>query len=852
MKEYKFYDIDDSINDYKGDLPNSSDYIDNLKNEGIRTLFPEVMKFLKENNNKTVISIAGGSGVGKSTMARLLAYQLDKNGLNSYIMSGDNYPIRIPIHNDGERLRLFRSYGYKAIAESNLLTTFYRVELLDFQEKNIDSDPTLINNYPFMANYQTAGKQALESYLGSNNELEFDEVNKIINNFKNNKATMLKRMGRSSTSTYYENVDLSKTQVLILEWTHGISKYLKNLDICILLNSTPQETLRYRALRNRDGGIDSPFTKMVLEIEQNQLHHQAKRADIILSKENKLLTYSQYLDIMAEKNDDNGVMLNCYPDSLGPDLNSITNFLANDKVVNSFKSLYLLPSIFNSDLDRGFSIIDYQLNKHYSSKQDLQKIKQMGLDLKFDLILNHASVYSPQFQDILKNGEKSQYLDFFIDWNNFWQGFGKMNQDGYIQPDDKYLKDMYFRKAGLPILKVKMPDGKEKAFWNTFYQEIQYHQLTIDSLLKNTNMQYLQAKTLVAEVNPQLVKGFLLKDLTITTYPEFKNEIVKLLEANKSYLGQMDLNIKSKKVWDFYQENIEKLASYGAKIIRLDAFAYASKVVGKKNFFNENETWDILERLNLIAREYNIKLLPEIHSRYEEKIHEKIAEAGYYIYDFFLPGLLIDAIENHNGSHLKDWFLEIINKDFKTVNMLGCHDGIPLLDLKGLLDDQAIEKLITTIVDRGGLVKDLHGKKNIYYQVNSTYYSALGEDDSKMLLARAIQMFAPGKAQVYYLDLFAGKNDFEAVKKAGTNGHKEINRTNLSEKEIEAKLQDELVIKQLELIRLKNTHEAFIDTETIDVKSENFETIEITHTSKKASISLKANLKDYTYSIITN
>ena len=52
--------------------------------------------------------------------------------------------------------------------------------------------------------------------------------------------------------------------------------------------------------------------------------------------------------------------------------------------------------------------------------------------------------------------------------------------------------------------------------------------------------------------------------------------------------------------------------------------------------------------------------------------------------------------------------------------MLGCHDGIPLLDLKGILAEERIQKLIDIIVSRGGYVKDLHGQKNIYYQVNAT------------------------------------------------------------------------------------------------------------------------------------
>ena len=176
----------------------------------------------------------------------------------------------------------------------------------------------------------------------------------------------------------------------------------------------------------------------------------------------------------------------------------------------------------------------------------------------------------------------------------------------------------------------------------------------------------------------------------------------------------------------------------------------------------------MLERVRILAKKYGLTLLPEIHSKYEEKIHEKISKKGYLTYDFFLPGLLIDALERNTNEILVKWINEIREKELKVVNMLGCHDGIPLLDLKGLVADEQIQLLIDTVVKRGGYVKDLHGKKNMYYQVNATYYSALGEDDRKLLLARAIQLFMPGKPQVWYLDLFAGKNDHAGVEKAGT------------------------------------------------------------------------------------
>jgi sucrose phosphorylase len=38
-------------------------------------------------------------------------------------------------------------------------------------------------------------------------------------------------------------------------------------------------------------------------------------------------------------------------------------------------------------------------------------------------------------------------------------------------------------------------------------------------------------------------------------------------------------------------------------------------------------------------------------------------------------------------------------------------------------------------------------------------------------------MFMPGIPQIWYLDIFAGKNNYEAADNGGSAGHKEINRT---------------------------------------------------------------------------
>ncbi|PLT72746.1 glycosidase [Mediterraneibacter gnavus] len=514
-------------------------------------------------------------------------------------------------------------------------------------------------------------------------------------------------------------------------------------------------------------------------------------------------------------------MLNAYPDSVGKNLEGMLNFLQRKETQNIIGSFYILPSVFNTDLDRGFSIIDYCLNEIYATDGDLEKLKELGINLKFDFVLNHASVLSKQFQDIIRNGQESKYKDFFINWNKFWEGKGEMTEAGYIQPYPELIQKMFFRKPGLPILMVRMPDGENVPYWNTFYQEISYDKVQEQELMRSLHLQYLTALEITKLVNMQLDEGKKPTEIELGKFDKYKNVVTEYMESHRKYLGQMDLNIKSPLVWEYYDDTLRKLGGYGAKIVRLDAFAYAPKEPGEKNFLNEPGTWELLEKIQELADKYGLTLLPEIHSSYEEKTYEILAEKGYMTYDFFLPGLLIDAFEEQDGQVLEKWAREILDKKINVVNMLGCHDGIPLLDLKGLISDEQIQRLIDTVVGRGGFVKNLHGQKNIYYQVNATYYSALGEDDRKMLISRAVQLFMPGKPQIWYLDLFAGKNDYEAVKRAGAGGHKEINRTNLTMEDIETALKKDVVVAQLELLRFRKTFPAFgrmdnIDIETID------------------------------------
>ncbi len=517
-----------------------------------------------------------------------------------------------------------------------------------------------------------------------------------------------------------------------------------------------------------------------------------------------------------------GVMLNAYPDSIGGRMSGLVALLKRPEFEDTFSLLYVLPTFFNSDLDRGFSIIDYGLNLELVSPGDLDDLDRLGITFKFDLILNHLSVASPQFRDLLERGDESEYKDFFLDWNAFWECHGTPGEEGYVVPHDEHLQKLFLRKPGLPILKVGFPDGSERPYWNTFYQQITYRPVEAEVLHGLSGVTPETAEQIASRLNTAIETEGDIEKVYLDGHDYLRDEIRAILRGRRCYLGQMDLNARSEKVWEFYDETLRRLRDYGARIIRLDAFAYLHKEPGQVNFFNKPGTWDYLARLRDIARVYGLVVFPEVHAEYGKGLHREVAQEGYPIYDFFLPGLLIHALDRGTSVHLLHWIEEIRNEGLQTINMLGCHDGIPVLDLRGaerdgvyhpgLLEDDEIEAVVDRILERGGRVKNLYGpdgRKIAYYQVNATYYSALGEDERKLLLARAIQMFMPGIPQIWYLDLFAGRNDYEAADKGGPAGHKEINRTNLGPDEIERRLEWPVVQDQLALIRLRNTSGAF-------------------------------------------
>ena len=284
----------------QGDMPGDKVWIgpQSIEKAGVtfRALLPLLRAALAASlNRRVVVAVTGGSGVGKTCVSALLTYYLNRLGVGAYTLSGDNYPKRIPPQNDAERMRVFRTAGVRGMLAAGVYSPEAAKKLKELQLSDLDPDPAQCAAHPWLAAYQQAGRAALSEYLGTELEQEYDQLEKVLKDFDNGAQKLwLKRLGRDAEALWYDEVDFSDVNVIVLEWTHGNSGRFAGVDIPILLSSTPAETRAYRLARGRDANADTAFITMVLELEQAKLEARASAAKLIVSKGCRLLSYEEY------------------------------------------------------------------------------------------------------------------------------------------------------------------------------------------------------------------------------------------------------------------------------------------------------------------------------------------------------------------------------------------------------------------------------------------------------------------------------------------------------------------------------------------------------------------------------
>ena len=272
---------------------------------------------------------------------------------------------------------------------------------------------------------------------------------------------------------------------------------------------------------------------------------------------------------------------------------------------------------------------------------------------------------------------------------------------------------------------------------------------------------------------------------------------------------QIDLDINAPEVKQLLTDFLTNFSKQNVKIVRLDAVGYVVKKIGTSCFFVEPEIYKFLDWVTELATSLGIELLPEVHAHYTTQF--KLAKHGNWIYDFILPYMILETLINKSSNRLYSYLKVRPHKQF---TMLDCHDGIPVKpDLDDLVETKAAQKIVDVCVERGSnlslIYSDAHKNKDGFdvHQIRCSYYSVLNCDDDAYLAARAIQFFAPGIPQVYYVGLLAGKNDDEMVKLTGEG--REINRHNFTISEIEKEVQKPVVQRLLKLIDFRNDYPAF-------------------------------------------
>ena len=436
----------------------------------------------------------------------------------------------------------------------------------------------------------------------------------------------------------------------------------------------------------------------------------------------------------------NQVQLITYVDRFGGGGVRELQALLNGPLAGIFGGVHLLPFFHAIDgADAGFDPIDHaRVDPRLGDWGDIKALAGQ-LEVMADVIVNHMSSDSPQFQDFVAQGSASAYNGLFLTKDAVFP-------QGATEHD---LKAIYRPRPGLPFTAITLANGEQRVLWTTFTAK----QVDID-----------------------------------IAHPQGKAYLLAILQA---------------------------LADAKVSMIRLDAVGYAIKKPGESCFMMP-ETFAFIDEFAGTARGLGLEVLVEIHSYYRNQI--EIAQRVDWVYDFALPPLVLHALFFGTAQPLRQWAQQ---RPANAITVLDTHDGIGIIDIgadagdrvgrPGLVPPAELDRLVEIIHQRsGGQSREATGAaaSNLdLYQVNCTFYDALGRDEAAYLISRAVQFFLPGIPQVYYVGLLAGENDMALLQRNGVG--RDINRHHYSRAEIEADLTKPVVQALLRLIRLRNAHPAF-------------------------------------------
>lgn len=432
-----------------------------------------------------------------------------------------------------------------------------------------------------------------------------------------------------------------------------------------------------------------------------------------------------------------------YVDRLAGNLTNL-HALLTGPLDGVFGGVHLLPFFHPIDgADAGFDPIDHtKVDPRLGTWDDVGRIGA-DYDVMADLIVNHVSSHSSQFDDWQRRGVDSPYDGMFLTHRSVFP-------DGATEDE---LVIVYRPRPGLPFTLGSVA-GRPRLLWTTFTSE------------------------------------------------------------------QIDVDVGHRETWAYLTGILDTFAGAGIDLVRLDAVGYAVKRAGTTCFMIP-ETFEFIDRLERECRTREITMIVEIHGHYRTQV--EIAERVDLVYDYALPPLVLDAIFTADAGPLKEW---IRIRPNNCITVLDTHDGIGVVDIgadpnrpdrPGLLPDDRVTALVERIhTESGGASRSATGAaaSNLdLYQVNCTFFDALGGDDARHRMARLIQVLLPGVPQIYYVGMLNGANDMKLLERTGVG--RDINRHHYSPDELAAALRRPAVRELLALYSWRGADPVFDGTFTL-------------------------------------
>jgi len=403
----------------------------------------------------------------------------------------------------------------------------------------------------------------------------------------------------------------------------------------------------------------------------------------------------------------NKIQLITYVDRLGCKNIDELNSLVKNELNGLFGGIHILP-FFNpiDGADAGFDPIDHtQIDPRLGNWDNLKELTE-GIDVMSDLIVNHISAKSKQFQDYLEKGQNSEFADLILTKD-------KVFPNGASEKD---ISKIYRPRPGLPFTKFQLNDGSTPSVWTTFTS----NQIDIDV---NSQMGQVYLETILdtfQEAGITMIRldaaGYAIKKAGTSCF---------MIEETFDFIGQLAQKAKFRgidvlvEIHSFYKMQIEiaKRVDY--------VYDFALPVLVLDSLFNKDAA--NLKKWLEVAPKNVITVLDTHDGIGIVDVASEDGEPGL-IPDAVLNGVIEQIHINSNGTSLKATGEAASNLDLYQVNCT-YFDALAK-DEKAYLVARAIQFFVPGIPQvyyvgmlAGENDMDLLNETNVGRDINRHYFS---------------------------------------------------------------------------------------------------------------------------------